>query len=291
MRDDKKAYLLLLAAVVFWGFSFISIKASLAVFPPMVLGFARYAPAILVLAAIKAARARGERLARKDLPMVAGSGLIGVTLYFFMENNGVKLNSASEASLIIAAIPVMLVVAERVIDRKKLSARRYFGALATMAGVAVLVARGLSFSGSAAGYLFMLGAGISWVAYSFMTRGLFSRYSRISIVFWQSAAGFIGFIPLAAAEAGSVGTPDAAIVLHVAFLGIFCSALGYYFYAIALERLGPATSGLFINLIPVVTVAASLLLGENMSGTQALGGAIVVGGVTLATWEGGKRPT
>jgi drug/metabolite transporter (DMT)-like permease len=76
------------------------------------------------------------------------------------------------------------------------------------------------------------------------------------------------------------------VILHVAFLGIFCSALGYYFYAIAMERLGPGKSGVFLNLIPVVTVAAGFALGEKLSVTELAGGAVVVGGVFLATWTG-----
>jgi drug/metabolite transporter (DMT)-like permease len=117
-------------------------------------------------------------------------------------------------------------------------------------------------------------------------RPLFARRSRIYIVFWQTVFGFAGFLPFVFRELPRWGTVDLTIVLHVAYLGIFCSALGYWFYARALEHLGVGAATVFVNLIPVVTVGAGyVFLGDRLSPTQWAGSAAVVLGVYLATWE------
>ena len=67
----------------------------MAVIPPITLGLARFVVADVVLLAIFAIMRRRPRLAPKDLPLMAGAGLVGVTLYFLGENNGVLLLSAS----------------------------------------------------------------------------------------------------------------------------------------------------------------------------------------------------
>ena len=126
--------------------------------------------------------------------------------------------------------------------------------------------------------------------YCFLTRPLFARRSRIYIVFWQSVFGFVGFLPFAALEAPGWNRPDPVVLLHIAYLGIFCSAIGYWFYARALEVLGVATATVFVNLIPVVTVAAGFVfLGERLAPVQWLGAAAVLAGVYLATLEGSRR--
>jgi len=130
----------------------------------------------------------------------------------------------------------------------------------------------------------MGGAALSWVAYTFVTRPLFKRYSRLQITFWQSLAGTIGFLPFLLLERTDWSSVGPVVWGNVLYLGVACSALGYWFYVVALERLGPGPSSVFINLIPVVSVVASfLLLGERLGPWQLAGGAVAVAGVWLAT--------
>jgi drug/metabolite transporter (DMT)-like permease len=138
----------------------------------------------------------------------------------------------------------------------------------------------------------MGGAALSWVAYCFLTRPLFARCSRIHIVFWQSVFGFIGFLPFAALEFPSWIVPALPVLGHVVFLGICCSALGYWFYTYSLEQLGVSATALFLNFIPVVTVIVGFVfLGERLMPLQWLGAVLSLSGVTLALVETeGKSP-
>jgi drug/metabolite transporter (DMT)-like permease len=71
------------------------------------------------------------------------------------------------------------------------------------------------------------------------------------------------------------------------FLAILCSAIGHWFYVIAIETLSVTISGIFLNLIPVVTVIGGfIVLGERLRALQWLGAALVIFGVTLAMWRG-----
>jgi drug/metabolite transporter (DMT)-like permease len=286
MTERRAALAAIIVTVLFWGFSFISIKISVAVLPPMSLGAARFALAVVFLWFVKRRMAPDERLEAADLPYLMGAGLIGVTSYFYFENNGVLRVSASEASIIIGTIPVISMIAERVAFGGRIAKRRWAGALLSVLGVWLVAGASVAVSGDAAGYLFMTGAAVSWVGYVFLTRPLFARRSRIYIVFWQTVFGFAGFLPFVFRELPRWGTVDLTIVLHVAYLGIFCSALGYWFYARALEHLGVGAATVFVNLIPVVTVGAGyVFLGDRLSPTQWAGSAAVVLGVYLATWE------
>jgi len=132
----------------------------------------------------------------------------------------------------------------------------------------------------------MAGAALSWVTYSLLTRPLFEHCSRIYIVFWQSVAGFIGFLPFSVMEFSRCGTPDMTVMLHLAFLGICCSAMGYWFYARSLEVLGMSVSAIFINMIPLITVFFGFfIMGDRLTLLQWIGAALVIGGVYLSMMQ------
>jgi drug/metabolite transporter (DMT)-like permease len=286
MRSVSKgrAYALLIVTIFFWGFSFISIKEVLAYLPPMMQAFCRFFVAVLLLLGMMAIKGGWERIARKDALRVCVAGISGVTLYFYMENNGVLLSTPNECSIIIATIPVIALLVNVAITRKLPKARHAVGVLLSMGGVWLIVSSGFKASGNFAGYLYMLGAAASWVTYVYVTKGLFARYSRLTIVFYQSLVGLIAFIPFAAMELPRARMPSPGAFGHLAFLGVCCSALGYYFYAAALERLGERVATVFVNLIPVVTVSAGLILGSPpLAAEQYAGAAVVMAGVFLAT--------
>ncbi|MDR2048933.1 MAG: DMT family transporter [Treponema sp.] len=274
--------------VVVWGFSFISIKIAVAVFPPMTLGAIRFAVAVIILF-IMYRLGSGEKLKVSDLPCLTGSGLAGVTFYFFCENNGVALVTASEASIIVAAIPVLTMACEWLAagltqtGASQPGRRRWLGVFISASGVVMVAKVSFSLSGSTAGYMYMGGAALCWVTYGFLTRPLFDRgRSRIYIVFWQNFFGFLGFLPFALLEHGSWAAPNAQVFFHVLFLAVCCSALGYWLYAHALNVLGVSVSSVFINLIPVVTVIAGFfILGDRLTPFQWAGAALVLCGVYL----------
>jgi drug/metabolite transporter (DMT)-like permease len=298
MTKRNKALAAIIVCMLFWGFSFISIKIAVAVFPPMTLGALRFAVALVFLFILKKKMAPNEKAAGKDMLLLACVGLTGVTFYFFFENNGVLRIPASEASIIIGAIPVMTMIAEmvkeRVFSRQKESGHVLekivlpgTGALISLIGVALVAGVSFALSGTGLGYLYMAGACVCWVLYCFLTAPLFSRHSRIFIVFWQSLVGFLGFLPFTFLELSwqmqDMPMPGIEIWGHVLFLGICCSALGYWFYAQSLEVLGIGTTSLFINFIPVISaIGGFMVLGERLQPLQWLGAALVLAGVYLA---------
>jgi len=231
-----------------------------------------------------------NKMFKSDMPLLIGSGLSGVTFYFFFENNGVMRVTASEASIITAAIPVLTMIADWLAAKMslhdntlRLGWQSWVGAFISIAGVALVAGISFSISGSISGYVYMGGAALCWVAYSLLTRPLFNRKrSRLYIVFWQNLFGFLGLLPFAVMEYKNWGDPTLPVMLHVLFLALGCSALGYWLYAYAMETLGVSTTSVFINLIPVVTVIAGfIVLNERLTLLQGAGAALVLAGVYL----------
>jgi drug/metabolite transporter (DMT)-like permease len=287
---DSRRFLPLLSisfTTLLWGLSFISIKVAVAVIPPMSLAFSRFFVAAILLRVLLWRREPGFKLDTDDRLRIILSGLLGVTLYFFFENNGVKLISASSASIIVAGIPVVTMLADSLFFASRLRPIHAGSVVLSVLGVYLVVEHGLALRGeSILGYLFMFGSVVTWVVYNFQSRTLFRKYSQLAIVYKQTLFGTIAFIPFLFFEAGQIQWVhiDVVIVLHVLYLGIFCSALGYTFYMYALDHLGVGPTTLYINLIPVITVIASALFLQESIGVKQISGAVlVIAAVTIVS--------
>ena len=70
--------------------------------------------------------------------------------------------------------------------------------------------------------------------------------------------------------------------LALAFLGVICSGVAYYFWFRALEQIDATQVGAFLYLEPIVTVVlASWILGEMITVATIFGGAAILVGIWL----------
>lgn len=269
-----------------WGLSFLSIKVAVETLGPMTLALSRFVIAAVLLVIILKIREPGSRLHKKDMPRMAVSGIVGITVYFFFENNGIKMTTASTASIIVATIPVLTIISDYLFCGNKLTWAKVAGVFLSFWGVYMIVGDSgqLSFASDYfTGNLFMLGAAVAWVVYSLLTRPLGASYSRLAITTYQTVFGTLAILPFVFFETNYWHLADWALIGNILFLGVFCSALGYYVYVYAIEELGVNISALFLNLIPVVTVISSyFILGEKITPAQLTGGGVIIAAFYLA---------
>ena len=270
------------AVTVIWGMSFVSSKTILnAGVPPLTMVALRFLLTSAILGALVRIREPHGRVPAKARLTLAASGLVGVTLYFFFESRGIRLTSASHSSLIIATIPVFTVAAESLLYGTRIRWLAAVGIALSVAGTFLLV-RGSVAAGTVAGDLFMFGACLAWVAYNLLSRDLHRSMSDLAITAWQAIVGTAALVLLALTERRFWVPLTVPVVLHLAFLAVFSSAVGNFLYVYGLSRLGPSVVTPFLNLVPVVSaVGGVVLLGERLDAWQIAGGAVVVAGVLL----------
>lgn len=283
-RSKVIAWIAGIAAVVSWGLSFLSIKVTLTVFPPMTQALVRHIIAAGALFVMMKFIEPNARLDRKDIPKLFVGGILGITLYFFLENNGVQRISVSSASLIIATIPIMTIVADAIVFREKLTGRKLMSVIMSFMGVFVIVGNPNTGNNEFIGYLLMLGAAASWVIYTVVTKTLFDKYSDLSIVYYQTLTGIITLFPFTLVERFDIASVTPVITINMLFLSVICSALATYFYMISMSTLGIGISSLMMNLVPIVAIiAGAVVFGERISAMQIIGGILVIAAVCLSS--------
>ncbi|MBN2897569.1 MAG: DMT family transporter [Clostridia bacterium] len=279
-KSKKIGIIAMMITALVWSISFINIKVAVAVVPPMTLGMLRFILASAILVVMVKVKKVDLSVEKRDWPYVFIAGALGITLYFYFENNGVKYTSASASSLIIATIPVFSVIADIIIYKMKFTKKVLVSIVCSLAGVALIVGFNvdeLLASGYARGYGMMFGAVLSWIVYMIVTKPLFERYSQLHLLFYQSLIGMVCFIPFAWMEGFDYGLLTPNIVIHISSLGIFASVVGFYTYLTALDILGMSVSSVFLNLLPLLTVMFSMIfLHESMTLLQIAGGVLIL---------------
>ncbi|MBS3947130.1 MAG: DMT family transporter [Dethiobacter sp.] len=280
----------ILATTFLWGLSYTSTKVLLETLQPAEIAFLRLLLAVMILATVLVV-SRPKPISGKDLPRVALGGALGTFLYFLFENNGLRFTTAGTGSLIIATIPVLNFIAGATLFGERPDARRWLGVFLSVGGVYLIIRYGSAGTLSLAnmqGNLLVLLAACSWVAYTRICEPLMSKYNGLSLSFYQSLVGLFLFgILILPGHLDRAVFSQSIILLNLAYLGIFCSAVAYFLYLFALKALGAATVTIFINLIPVFGVlGGAVVLNETLLAGQLLGGAVVLLGVSLVTISG-----
>lgn len=162
---------------------------------------------------------------------------------------------------------------------ERLGARRGLGLAAALAGVALLVAPGVSAPAPLAA-LSMALAGIAWGVYSLLGRGAARPAARTARNFALAAP--LGILAFALAGRAEPLSLDGAL-LAVASGGL-TSGLGYVAWYAAL-RGHTATSAAVVQLaVPALTALGGvLLLDEGLTLRLVLASALTLGGILLAT--------
>lgn len=197
MEKTRLGAILGILLSVLWGVSFLSIKVAVVEIPPMTMAVCRFVIACAVLPFMAMLAKESLKVTGRDLATMALGGFTGVTLYFFGENHGVALLTASESSLIVSFIPVLAVVADRALLGIRAGGRVWLGAILSTLGVFLIFARSAGTHSSREGYLYMLVACGAWVAYGIVTRNVARRYGIWTTSFWQCLFGLFGCVPFA----------------------------------------------------------------------------------------------
>ena len=285
--DKRKitAVVFLIGSTIMFGLSFVSIKISMEVFPPLSMAFYRFLIACFILYPMLRKMSPGESLKREHRPLMAFSGILGITIYFFFENNGVLRISSNDASIILAIMPVAAAIGEGLFLKKRISKISLVAIIASILGIYIIIGGKLE-GGSISGYLYMVGAIVSFTIFMIITKPLFNSYSGIAVAFYQSLFGTLAFIPFLWLETVSWSQLNGNILFHFLFLAIGCSAIANYMYIYALSNLSVATTAIFMNLIPVFTFIFSyFIFGDTLSLLQLFGAAVVIASVTVVTLQ------
>lgn len=293
MVDERRTKVLAISSVVaaalLWSSSYAVTKQVLADVGPLTIGAIRFTLAAMLLGIM--ARMRRNPVARPDARqrrMIYLSGVLGITVYFVLENIGVEMSTAADASLIVATYPLMTMLMELVVFRARMPLLRVGGVLLATAGAFLVVRNGAEVGGSARWFgdaLLLLG-GLVWAGYNVLGKYAGRGQDAVNLTYYQTVAGAAGFLLASLLEIGDWRVPDATVSTLLAYLAVACSVGGFLLYNYGLRRMTSSVAVNILNLVPVFGVLGAVAVnGETVQLGQVFGGVIIIAGVTVGLIE------
>ena len=282
-KDNQKvlALMLLLFTCVAWGGSYVSIQICLGAMGPVYLPFFRYLLSAVLLFVVLKAKGTSLKLEKSDWMKVTLTALFSITVYFYFENSAIKQIGANEAAILVAMLPVVALIGNRIFLKQKLLPRNIISAVISIVGIYFVIG-GVQFGENKVGYFYVFLSNLSWSAYLINTKPLLKKYEGLVLTFYQCLIGSLAFVPALPTDYFYFDKIDIGIMLHFLFLALVCSAVCTVCYTFAIKHCGVGISALCLNFIPVATFLFSfLILREVMRPIQMVGAFIAISGLLL----------
>lgn len=284
-------YPLLAFAAIVWGISFILTKelfvseANITVLIiltfRLLLATAITIPTLLLFKKL-------EPIKKSDLKWFLILAFLEPFIYSICETNGVKLVSGSMSSIIVATIPLFVPFGMAAAYKEKVRGVTLVGILMSLIGLSVMLFLGgeNNLDMNPRGIAWLFGAVLTAVVFTIVLVKLVGRYKPFTITAYQNLFGCLYFIPLMLLIDGGnlpLLSYSPKMIGLLVVLGVFCSTVAYVFYNMGVEHLGATSACIFTNAIPVFSLIAAILIGqETLTWSKPVGIVIVIAGVVIA---------
>jgi drug/metabolite transporter (DMT)-like permease len=281
--------LALCGAVLFWGFVPTATRYLADTFTPGNILLARFSFGGIVVVILFLIW-RPPMPSRANVPKAVALGLYAALSFNVPVAYGINIIEGGTAALLIGTQPIFITVLAGIFLKEHVPRRMILGLLLALSGSAVIaLAAGGGFSLESRYLLgcgLVLSAAFLWSSYSVVAKphlgpdlpapsvAMIGTLLGLPVVLFLGVDGYTDRL----AELSAVGW------FSVLLLATGASVAAPVLWNVGLSLGQASRSGLYLNLVPIFGVVSSVvLLGESVSRSTIVGGAMILTGIALAT--------
>lgn len=257
--------LMIVAATVIWGLSFVVMKDAVDVLPPAYLIGVRFTACGIILAVIFFKKVR-EHFDRDHIVSGCFLGLL-IFLAFWVQTIGLTDTTPGKNAFLTATYCVLVPFIWWALARKRPTVYNIAAAVLCVVGVGLVSLQG-SFSMRFGDYMTLLCALLFAIHIVYVAKLSKGRDILVMTVWQFLFGGVCGIVTGACFEAFPPveALLDPAFLFNMAYLVVFASCVALVFQNVALAHIPPAQGSLFLSLESVFGVLFSVLLyGEELT--------------------------
>lgn len=275
MTKQRRADLMLLITVLFWGISYIFLDVCLLYARPMTICAIRFTAGFAIVALFSHRRLR--RISRATWLYSAGVGFFLAVCYICV-TIGVTMTSMSNAAFLCSLPVVMTPLLELLVFRQRPSPRLALAVAIATLGVALMTLTASLRLGP--GDLICIGCALAYSVDLLLTERAVSRDDVDAFQLGVLQLGFAAAVTLGASalfERPITLTAAFPFWWRVLFLAVFCTGISFLVQSVAQKDTSASHVGLIFSLEPVfASIAAFFIAGERLTARGYIGGALLL---------------
>lgn len=292
-RNSKALpYLIMVLPPLFWAGNFVVGRAVVSSqIAPITLSFWRWLLAMLILLPfVLKPMWRQRKVIQTHFWKICLLAVLSISAFNSLAYIALQYTTATNATLLNSFIPIFILVIMGLFFKEKISKKQILGVLVSLAGVFVILTRldldiikALSIN---KGDIWMLAAALDWALYSIFLKYLRPEgLSPLPFLGIMVMIGTLVLVPILLINPFNE-TPivwNEGMIKALAYIAIFPSIFAYLAWNYGMQKLGAATGGQFIHLMPLFgALMAVVFLDESIHLYHLLGGACIALGLWLS---------
>jgi drug/metabolite transporter (DMT)-like permease len=275
--------------VLAWGFNFVAVKLLYLQMTPAALAIVRFVPMYLLLVLVCKLRKEPLQYTRDTLP-VLWQGFVSMGVYMLLFLEGMELTNAAEGAIMLATAPIFSAIFSVLAKYERFTPGAILGAVVAFAGTAMVIAAGSKTGGGTlAGNAMLISSAIVWAYGAVLSKPMVTKYSPVQSLALSMPGAILILVPYSIWDAVRHPWVSATnythqtwwMLLHVI---VGAGVIGFVGFYEGVKEIGPAQAMLYQYFVPILAaVSAYLVFHTSLNFLQALGLAVVIGGVAFAT--------
>ena len=240
--------------------------------------------------------AKKEHVPTKDKLMFIGAAVFGLICNQCCYTVGLSITSPINASIVTTSMPIFAMILAALILKEPITSKKAVGVLMGCSGALILILTSAAAAdgkvGDIRGDVLCLFAQFSFALYLSLFNPLIRRYNVFTINKYMFSWATLLLLPFTFNHvSGVLAKPIPATTWwEVAYVVVIGTFLGYILTMIGQRTLRPTVVSVYNYVQPVVSVAATLLMGIGvLKPTHALAVVLVFSGVWLVTKSKSRR--
>ena len=285
---DRRAYLALGFAVLFWSGNFVAGRALRDEIDPLMLNTLRWTICLALFLPFALRPLNANRaVVMREWRLITGLGLTGVAGFHTLVYVALRDTTAINALLMLALAPAAIMTGAALAGMSRPTGLQWLGSLVSLAGAGFIVTRGdlavLASLELNRGDLWMLAAVLFWAAYCLLLKRRPPDLPQDVTLAASIIVALAVLFPAVSLTAASFSLElKGSAWVAVLYVAVLASLVAFLFWSFGVNEIGPERAGQFIHLMPVFGAGlAMMFLGESVRPAQAIGAGLVFAGILL----------
>lgn len=279
--DERTGHLVLIACMILMGTAYVGAKFALRVTGPFTTAFFRFAIANLIMWPVLLLFKRNQRIRKEHVGLLVLHALFHTTLFFALQYTGMQYTSTANTALLTNTRPIILALLAVIFLKERFTLVQWGALGLAFLGVFIILRdpqANVMPHHLRGDFLIFLDAVSGALGIMFLKQ-LLAHYRPFTILTYQATIGMLGLLPLALFETGGNLFVNEIGWGPIIYLAVVLTIGSQVLLNNGLSRLPVATSGVYLFIIPVLSVIyAYFLLDEPITWRLVVGGLLILAG-------------